>query len=326
MRTAGAVLCLLLLAGCEGPGFAPIRDETRPPPDAGKTKPQAAKPAAAAQLPQSRLEGQHIVQKGDTLFAIAFQHGLDYRDLAFWNNLTSPDLIKIGQVLRLTPPDDAAGRARGVETIPLRETALPSPKAIKEAPLFSEPRAQRLPYSEANWATLSGAKPAAETGKSTVQATDNTARESSAPDASPKTQALSGAGVSALSTTAADNDEWRWPAEGALLGGFGEGGGKGINIAGERLAPVAAAASGKVVYSGAGLRGYGKMLIVKHAGEYLTAYAHNQNLLVKEGDWVKGGQKIAEMGDSDSERVKLHFEIRQFGKPVDPLKLLPEHK
>jgi lipoprotein NlpD len=111
-----------------------------------------------------------------------------------------------------------------------------------------------------------------------------------------------------------------------LLGAFGEGGGKGINIAGERNSPVLAALPGKVVYSGAGLRGYGKMLIVKHSDEFLTAYAHNQTLLAKEGDWVKGGQKIAEMGDTDSDRVELHFEVRQYGKPLDPLKYLPERK
>jgi lipoprotein NlpD len=269
-----------------------------------------------------------VVQKGDTLFAIAFQYGLDYRDLAFWNDLASPDLIKIGQALRLTPPDDAAGRARGVETIPLRESALPSPKVIKEAPLFSEPRAQRLPFSETNWAALSTAKPATATNSRPAQPVDKTTGESGVADVNMKVAVAVPATVIVLPPAPAqgDADEWRWPAEGAVFGVFGEGGGKGINIAGDRLAPVAAAAPGKVVYSGAGLRGYGKMLIVKHAGEYLTAYAHNQNLLVKEGDWVKGGQRIAEMGDSDSERVKLHFEIRQFGKPIDPLKLLPERK
>lgn len=114
-----------------------------------------------------------------------------------------------------------------------------------------------------------------------------------------------------------------WPAKGTLKGKFGEAGGKGIDIVGERNTPVIAAAPGRVVYSGSGLRGYGRLVILKHAGEYLSAYAHNQELLVKEGDTVSAGQKIALMGDSDADRVKLHFEIRQYGRPLDPLKYLP---
>ena len=312
MRLAGIVLGLLLLAGCESPGPAPILDNARPDKSpVGKTRPPI-------DIQQS---GQHEVQKGDTLFAIAFQNGLDYRDLAFWNNLPAPDVIKIGQVLRLTPPDDKLARSRGVETLPLRETALASPKPLKEAPLFSEPKAQRLPYSEANWAMLTGMTSAAVASKPVAQTIDNAAVLAATANLKmPATASVP------LPLSVAADDDWRWPTEGALLGGFGEGGGKGINIAGARLAAIVAAAPGKVVYSGAGLRGYGKMLIVKHPDEYLTAYAHNQNLLVKEGDWVKVGQKIAEMGDTDSERVKLHFEIRQFGKPIDPLSLLPERK
>jgi lipoprotein NlpD len=117
---------------------------------------------------------------------------------------------------------------------------------------------------------------------------------------------------------------WLWPAEGTLAGRFGAAGGKGIAIAGQRNTPVLAVAPGKVVYSGSGLRGYGRLLIVKHAGEYLSAYAHNETILVKEGDTVTAGQKIALMGDSDADRVKLHFEIRRYGKPLDPLNYLPE--
>lgn len=304
MRALGFALALLVFSGCESPGPAPIRDNA-PPKSA--TKP-VAKPVTVKAIPEPRQTGQHVVQKGETLYAIAFQNGLDYRDLAFWNNLASPDVINAGQVLRLTPPDDAASRGRGVETRPMRDTALQSqPVPLEEtAPLLNEPLAQRLPYSEANWAALSVAKaaPAREVPKITAAPRpDNAAMQAS--------EAQEG---------------WRWPAEGALLGAFGEGGGKGIDIGGERHAPVMAASSGKVVYSGTGLRGYGKILIVKHADEFLSAYAHNQTLLVKEGDWVKGGQKIAEMGDTESDRVKLHFEVRQYGKPLDPLKYLPERK
>ena len=115
-----------------------------------------------------------------------------------------------------------------------------------------------------------------------------------------------------------------WPANGKLLGTFSEGGNKGIDINGKAGDPVLAAGAGKVVYSGTGLRGYGKLGIVKHNNTYLTAYAHNQNLLVKEGQSVTKGQKIAEMGNTDADQVKLHFEIRRQGKPIDPLKQLPQ--
>lgn len=305
MRLAGQVLMLLALGGCASPGYAPISDKTRAPAKA------QARAVAPAPKPEPAREGQHVVQKGDTLYAIAFQNGLDYRDLASWNNLDSPDIIKIGQVLRLTPPEGSAATAKDVETLPLRETGLSSPQPLeKSPPVLTEPKAQRLPYSEANWAAVSGAGAApAPVAQKPAEAPPATAADSAASSAPSAGQA-----------------GWRWPADGKLLGTFGQGGGKGIDIAGERRAPVLAAASGKVVYSGDGLRGYGKMLIVKHSDEFLTAYAHNESLLAKEGDWVKGGQKIAEMGDTGSDRVKLHFEVRQYGKPLDPLKYLPERK
>ncbi len=192
----------------------------------------------------------------------------------------------------------------------MRETALPAPKAINEVPLLAEPKAQVLPYSEANWAAITNPKLVA----------------SVEPPQTTQTPKIAPTIVSKSGTQQDEQDDWLWPANGALLGTYSQGGGKGIDIAGERQTPVMAASAGKVVYSGNGLRGYGKLLIVKHSNEFLTAYAHNQALLVKEGDWVKGGQKIAEMGDTDSDRVKLHFEIRQYGKPLDPLKYLPERK
>ncbi|MEW6134032.1 MAG: peptidoglycan DD-metalloendopeptidase family protein [Pseudomonadota bacterium] len=296
MKLVPVVLILLVLGGCEGPGFAPIKDKT-----------QAAARSVAKTKPAPRPEsGQYVVQKGDTLYAIAFANGLDYRELAAWNNLESPDVIKVGQVLRLTSPDAAVNRAKGVETLPMRETAPLKLKPLGEtAPLLTEPKAQRLPYSEANWAEVSAPKPLSLAGP----------KKPAEPSPSVAAESADGGG-----------DAWRWPANGKLVGTFGQGGGKGIDIAGERNSPVLATAPGKVVYSGEGLRGYGKMLIVKHSDEFLTAYAHNQTLLAKEGDWVKGGQKIAEMGDTDSDQVKLHFEVRQYGKPLDPLKYLPERK
>ncbi|WP_295536706.1 peptidoglycan DD-metalloendopeptidase family protein [uncultured Pseudacidovorax sp.] len=128
------------------------------------------------------------------------------------------------------------------------------------------------------------------------------------------------------SSPAAGTDEdlgWIWPAQGALIAGFDDAKNKGLDIAGRAGDPVLAAADGRVVYAGAGLRGYGNLIILKHNNTFLTAYAHNQTLLVKEDQAVQKGQKIAEMGSSDADRVKLHFEIRRQGKPVDPSRYLP---
>jgi lipoprotein NlpD len=224
--------------------------------------------------------------------------------------LSSPDVIQAGQVLRLVPPGPLSDKAKEAEALPMREADPLNARALREAPLVTEPKVQRLPYSEENWAMLSaGAAPMA--------------KVIDMPQAIATPQA---AAVPTPSSNQAADEEWRWPADGLLTGRFGEGGGKGINIEGEKKSPVLSAAAGKVVYSGSGLRGYGKMVIVKHPGEFLTAYAHNHAVLVKEGEWVKPGQKIAEMGDTDSDQVKLHFEVRQYGKPIDPLKILPERR
>jgi lipoprotein NlpD len=117
-----------------------------------------------------------------------------------------------------------------------------------------------------------------------------------------------------------------WPAAGRVLAGFSKGANKGVDILGKVGDPVFASASGRVLYSGSGVRGYGKLVIIKHNDTYLSAYAHNSNLLVKEGQNVVKGQKIAEIGNTDSPQVKLHFEIRRLGEPVDPMKFLPEHR
>jgi lipoprotein NlpD len=133
------------------------------------------------------------------------------------------------------------------------------------------------------------------------------------------------AAVTTAPAAASSNDElaWIWPAAGQLISGFDEVRNKGLDIGGKPGDAVIAAADGRVVYAGAGLRGYGNLIILKHNNTYLTAYAHNQTLLVKEEQNVQKGQKIAEMGSSDADRVKLHFEIRRQGKPVDPAKYLP---
>lgn len=305
---AGWLLLLLTLTACSARGPAPVTDRARAPAgaEASVKKPAASSVGAAPRpfTPQiaASTTGFHTVRRGDTLFAIAFANSVDFRQLAAWNKLESPDLIRVDQVLRLTPPETAPVDS-SVEVRALAADPLPQAQPLAEAPVLREPQAILLPYSDANWTQVSGVP---------IQLP--------APQAPPAPVAVTV--PPALPSEAVET--WMWPAEGKLIGRFGAAGGKGIDIAGKRNAPVFAVAPGKVVYSGVGLRGYGRLLIIKHPGEFLSAYAHNQEMLVKEGDSVAAGQRIALMGDSDADRVMLHFEIRQYGKPLDPLKYLPE--
>lgn len=215
--------------------------------------------------------GYYTVQKGDTLTRIGLDNGQAWRDLARWNNLSNPDVIEVGQVLRVAPPG-AAVENSGVVVRPVSPPGAGNATQTKPA---------------------AAAAPAAQVAQA------------------PAThQAL------------ADDASFSWPANGQVIAGFDEAKNKGIDIAGKAGDPVLAAADGQVVYAGAGLRGYGNLVIVKHNNTYLTAYAHNQKLLVKEDQKVRRGDKIAEMGNSDADRVKLHFEVRRQGKPVDPSKFL----
>jgi lipoprotein NlpD len=327
MRSLGLGLMLLALAACTARGPAPVADRvpaqvrTTPPPVAAKPEPERpVTPQIAAST-----NGMHTVQRGDTLYAIAFANNLDYRDIASWNQLESPDRIMVGQTLRLTPPPGA------IEIKPLEEVPPPSAQPLKEPPLLTTPQAVLLAYSDANWARVSGAPKDSDLPRAEARAESNVpAGAATAPPAAkpspPATPSPASpvASVPAAAAAASAEINWLWPAAGTLAGRFGAAGGKGIDIVGPRNAPVVAVAPGKVVYSGSGLRGYGRLLIVKHAGEYLSAYAHNDSILVKEGDTVTAGQRIALMGDSDADKVMLHFEIRRYGKPLDPLKYLPE--
>ncbi|MBI3530302.1 MAG: peptidoglycan DD-metalloendopeptidase family protein [Betaproteobacteria bacterium] len=256
----------------------------------------------------------HIVKKGDTLYSIALDYGQDYRELAAWNNLEDPGLIKIDQRLRLFPRD-SVGEATTAQPMPL-----PAPVA---APVFSEPKARKLPYSEQALAQLKmPASRAAATPTPSVPATTQPSAKS------PTTHATTAPLPAPAQKETPSGDGkmiWEWPAQGRLLYAFGQGANqKGVGIEGRSGQPVLAAAPGKVVYSGSGLRGYGKLIIIKHNESYLSVYAHNSQILVKEGQTVAKGQKIAEIGDTDSDRVALHFEIRRLGKPIDPLQYLPE--
>lgn len=312
------MLAVLALSACSARGPAPVaeRNAVRTP------QPVAAKAEAVRpQTPQIEpsTNGLHAVQRGDTLYAIAFANNLDYREVAVWNKLESPDRILVGQVLRLTPPPGA------VETRPLEVSPEPNPRPLADPPLLRTPQAVLLTYSATNWAQVAGTPAVAAAAPAPrpdpAPSTEAPPKPETAAKAEPATKSEPAAPPPAV---AAVVDNWLWPAEGTLAGRFGAAGGKGIDIVGTRNSPVKAVAPGKVVYSGTGLRGYGHLLIVKHAGEFLSAYAHNESVLVKEGDSVKAGQHIALMGDSGADRVKLHFEIRRYGKPLDPLDYLPE--
>ena len=312
MRTAWLGAMLLGLAACSSTGMAPV-DERSPSHRAARA--EGARPVTPQIAPSTN--GLHTVARGDTLYAIAFANGLDYREIAIWNQLESPDRILVGQVLRLTPP------AGAVEIKPLDDEPAPSARPLADPPVVREPQAQLLAYSEANWAQVSAARPSPPAVPAAASPAPS-ASPTPAPAAAAATGPVAAKPATVTPAAGASVDNWLWPVDGTVIGRFGAAGGKGIDIAGARNTPVRAVASGKVVYSGSGLRGYGRLLIVKHAGEFLSAYAHNETILVKEGDMVTAGQKIALMGDSDADRVELHFEIRRYGKPLDPLTYLPE--
>jgi lipoprotein NlpD len=326
MTRAALVLTLvaLVLAGCASRQPAPVSD--RIPAQA-----RAAPPAAAVAKPAPRVgdvprADTYTVKQGDTLYSIALNHGLDYRELAAWNDVNNLSSIHVGQQLRLTPPPSAISTAPlrmpgdKVESRPLDarapvskpaappSVATPAPGSAAER-LKTGPKAARVPYSEQAWA----------------QAT----RIEVAPQAKPEVKVEPKAEVKPEARTetprGADDLDWIWPASGKVVSSFSDSANlKGVGISGKAGQPVYASAPGRVVYSGSGLRGYGKLIIIKHNATFLSVYAHNSELLVKEGQTVSKGQKIAEMGNTDSDQVKLHFEIRRYGKPVDPLKLLPD--
>jgi len=294
-RLALLTLSLGILSACSTETrVAPVIDRPAPTASSFRPRPQPA-PAPAADDNKPDARGTYTVRRGDTLLRIALDHGQNYRDLVAWNNLSDPDDIKVGQVLKVAPPERSAN---AVVTSPI---SLPGADRTPAVPKKTEPNGAKKPYSEANLAS--------------TQKEDN-----------PKAEKVIASGVTPGTTVTANDDEklsWMWPSDGKIVATFDEGKNKGIDIAGRMGQQVMAAGSGKVMYAGSGIRGYGNLVIVKHSNSLLSAYAHNRTILVKEGQNVTKGQPIAEMGDSDADAVKLHFEIRQQGKPVDPAKFLP---
>jgi lipoprotein NlpD len=324
----GLMSVACLLAACSSQKYsAPVMERNADGQlvEVQRTQP-AAKPVPVAPA-QPSGPGYYTVKKGDTLTRIALDNGQNYRDLVTWNNLANPNDIKVDQVLRVLPPTVDTGNANGnggvqLSSVPTQDTAVRSslnapPGTAAAATAASTgavsnanktvPRGDKRPYSDAALAELQ--KPDAAPSVAVVASTATSA----APTA---------ADTAAEAPVASDESvSWMWPADGKLVGSY-EDAKKGVDIAGKSGQQVVAAASGKVLYAGT-MRGYGNLVIVKHSANFLSAYAHNKTILVKEGQSVTKGQQIAEMGDTDTDSVKLHFEVRQQGKPVDPTKYLP---
>ncbi len=320
-----AVAIVFLLAACATKTPAPVTD--RRPPAATVVGPSAGAAPTASQQPvkpastkeASAEEGKlHTVQKGETLYAIAFQNNIDYRELAIWNNIENLNVIKVGAVLRLTPPGSLGVQPKPNEPVATPLTVGTMPSASSERPpqngalLKTEPRAGKLPFTEQTLAKLEAESALAQ---SNAQGAIVAAPALVVPPIAPPAPIVAPGNV-------IENVEWAWPVKGNVLSTFTELN-KGIDIAGARGTAVNAAAAGTVIHTGAGIRGYGRLVIIKHGTLWVSAYAHNEKIMVTEGQQIKQGQKIAEMGSSDADQVKLHFEIRKQGKPVDPVKLLP---
>jgi lipoprotein NlpD len=306
MSRCVAILLVAFLAACAARGPAPVSDRMPTPTTAPVETTPEPPPPVEKPIPT------HTVKRGDTLVSIALQYGIDYRELAAWNNIVNPNRIEIGQVLVLAAPAGMPPIAAPIAT-PLVQAGPP----IEARPLANtqiakvEPRATKVPFTER---ALSQMERATEGAGPPVAPTPPTPTVEPPAPAMPEPEKAAG--------TDGEDVDWMWPIKGKVLASFTEAS-KGVDIGGRKGAPVLAAAGGRVVYAGAGLRGYGKLVIIKHNNTWLSAYAHNDNILVKEQQDVRKGQKIAEMGSSDADQVKLHFEVRRNGKPVDPAKVLP---
>ncbi len=354
---ARAVICLwvafygVLLAGCSGNGYAPVSERSL------GARAYDSRALAVSTVVESDAK-EHRVVGGDTLYAIAWRYGKDFRELARFNNIGADYIIYPGQRLTLFPPQASPTASAAVMRAPSASSAI-DPQA-QNARSSSAQVASGLPNASGAGVVASTAVSTARTATASITATtpstattSTTALTSTTTRGStqtvavePATQSRTGGRASAPATSIATsrpsptprpqsvNAEsvskaplvWNWPAKGEILKRFSPRGrlANGLDIAGRRGEPVLAAADGKVVYVGSGILGYGQLIIINHNEAYLSAYAHNSRLLVKEQDAVTLGDKIAEIGHSGTTRSMLHFEIRKDGKPVDPLRYLPK--
>lgn len=267
-------------------------------------------------------EGEYMVKRGDTLYRIARENGLDHRELAAINSIDNPATLREGQILRLRPvvPGEGVpaagapmampiGVGSGVEVRPLDGSAPPA-TAASAGNTIREPKGGKEPYSDEAYARLNSQPPVAPLA--------------AASSASTASEASAASTTEAAGTAQVEGVLWAWPSPAKIKAGYNGASNKGVDFAGKQGDPVLSAGEGRVLYVGDALAGYGKLVIVKHSTDHLSVYAHNSRILVKEGQAVKLGQKIAEMGSTGTDSVKLHFEIRKQGKPVDPMPFLPK--
>lgn len=311
---------LIMLTSCAGNPPAPVVNRS----------PQSSPTSASTSSPTSKSTTQngdwrpdtYIVKKGDTLYSIGLNLGLDYREIAAANNIYEPFTIHIGQQLSLgsikarenldDSPKQSYENEDGVIISAVdvggeTSTTQNTPASSSVTPVLSSPKAIREAYS---LEALNRTTPITVTKKETVTTIPSTPKPEPATTEKVKT---------------AQSSEWKWPTKGKVIEGFHPANNKGIDISGKMGQSINAAAAGKVIYAGSDLRGYGKLVIVKHNKTFLSVYAHNSKILVKEGEQVSQGEMIAKMGNTDTNKVKLHFEIRERGKSIDPTKYLPQN-
>ncbi|ADI30257.1 peptidoglycan DD-metalloendopeptidase family protein [Methylotenera versatilis] len=349
MRNPLYLIILAFLAGCSSTPPAPVIDRLpTSKPNATSASSISKKPNRPTYKTGDWRPDTYVVKKGDTLFSIGLEYGYYYKDIAQANNISAPYNINVGQTLKFSALKDKSIMAEtkpvptttsdGVEITPINTDASASSttttsKVIK-APIIvalTEPKAIREPYSDE---ALKKPLPVAKTIEKTAEkgsekpadksvATAPTGKPvvASTSDTKPSAEVKPNADVKP-SVDSSEDIDWAWPTKGKVVADFNEASNKGLDIGGSTGQAITAAAAGKVIYSGSDLRGYGKLVIIKHNANYLSVYAHNSLILVKEGQQVSRGQKIAEMGNTDSNSVKLHFEIRRQGKSVDPSKYL----
>jgi len=265
-------------------------------------------------IPKGSYSGNtYTVKRGDTLFYIAWITGNDYRDLAQRNNIPEPYSLNVGQNIQLGN-GSASGNGGMLAATDATSGGVPKPPSTSQIQTATVDSQSTNAYSDNPGKQNVGKMlPAA----GAVAATTATA---------PVTAPVVAPPVSSTVSNSAPVSTWRWPTDGKIIDNFSssEGGNKGVDIAGSRGQPIFATADGRVVYAGNALRGYGNLIIIKHNDDYLSAYAHNDTMLVREQQEVKAGQKIATMGSTGTSSVRLHFEIRYKGKSVNPLRYLPQ--
>lgn len=294
---AFVLAALLLLAGCASNSPAPVSDRSG--------QPMSTSPAPVAP------KDTYTVKSGDTVRSIAREHNMDFRELIAMNNIESPDRIAPGKVLKIKPPADQSSS--------VASTAPVTSDVVVARPIGNDPVIEKRPLGS-NTDTL---KREPKAGKE-VYSDQALAQAQNQGQPKPAVAEVKPEAKPAETAPAGEELAWIWPTGGKVITQFSEGGNKGIDIAGKMGDQVVAVGDGRVTNANNALRGYGYLIVIKHSGNFITVYAHNSKLLVKDGQTVTKGQKIAEMGNTDADQVKLHFEVRQQGKPVDPLQYLPK--